>query len=313
MNALIGLERCFGWLLQTTWQAAVVAAVVLILSVAMSLKPQLGMGPWLYNIVTVKGVIGSLELSGRRPIALPLAARGFVSALVLATCYLLVTRCVEFALMPRFSLSKLRRFFSTPETRPVLAIFAIAYFAVLIVRSAQDQVFDRYCLPLIPCLAIPLLRGRRLAIGWPLLAVYIAYALASTHDNLALAAARRAAVERLESHGIPRTEIAAGFEYDFYTQLEEMGHVNRYGITNPPHAFNESQGYTPALKCLYRLEYPRAAETIPSSLGAVDYIAWLPPFHRTVYIDQFRNPWWLKPVRPNNIPDPPNYETDYED
>jgi hypothetical protein len=32
-----------------------------------------------------------------------------------------------------------------------------------------------------------------------------------------------------------------------------------------------------------------------------------------VYIDQFRNPWWLKPVRPNNIPDPPNYETDYED
>ncbi|MGD0138851.1 MAG: glycosyltransferase family 39 protein [Tepidisphaeraceae bacterium] len=301
------------WRGRKTWQAAVVAAVVLILSVAMSLKPQLGMGPWLYNIVTVKGVIGSLELSGRRPIALPLAARGFVSALVLATCYLLVTRCVEFALMPRFSLSKLRRFFSTPETRPVLAIFAIAYFAVLIVRSAQDQVFDRYCLPLIPCLAIPLLRGRRLAIGWPLLAVYIAYALASTHDNLALAAARRAAVERLESHGIPRTEIAAGFEYDFYTQLEEMGHVNRYGITNPPHAFNESQGYTPALKCLYRLEYPRAAETIPSSLGAVDYIAWLPPFHRTVYIDQFRNPWWLKPVRPNNIPDPPNYETDYED
>jgi hypothetical protein len=301
------------WRSRKTWQAAIIAAVVLLLSVAMSLKPQLGVGPWLYNIVTVKGVIGSLELSGRRPIALPLAARGFISALVLATCYLLVARCVEFALAPRVSLSKLRHFFSTPETRPVLAIFAIAYFALMIVRSAEDQVFDRYCLPLIPCLAIPLQRGRRLAIGWPLLAIYVAYAVASTHDNLALAAARHAAVERLESHGVPRTRIAAGFEYDFYTQLEEMGHVNRYGITNPPHAFNELQGYTPALKCLYRLEYPRSAETLPSPFGAVDYIAWLPPFHRTVYIDQFKNAWWLNPVRPNNVPDPPNYERDYED
>jgi len=301
------------WQGRKTWQAAVVAVVLLILSIAMALKPQLGMGPWLYNIVTAKGVIGSLELSGRRSTTLPLAARGFISALVLATCYLLVTRCVEFALVPRESLSKLRHFFSTPKTRPVLAIFAIAYFALMIVRSAQDLVFDHYCLPLIPCLAIPLLRGRRLAFGWPLLAVYIAYALASTHDNLALAEARHAAVERLESHGIPRTQIAAGFEYDFYTQLEEMGHVNKYGITSPSNAFNPLQGYTPALKCLYRLEYPRAAETIPSSFGAVDYIAWLPPFHRRLYIDQFRHPWWLNPVRPNNVPDPQNYETDYED
>ena len=301
------------WRGRRTWQAAVVTAVILILALAVSLKPQFGMGPWLYNIVSVKGVIGSLELSGRRPTALPLVARGFISALVLATCYLLVARCVEYALAPRSSLSKLGQFFSTPESRPILAIFALAYFALMIVRSAEDQVFDRYCLPLIPCLAIPLQRGRRLALGWPLLAIFIAYALASTHDNLALGAARRAAIERLESHRIPRTQIAAGFEYDFYTQLEEMGHINRYGIVNPPHAFNDSQGYTPALKCLYRLEYPRAPEMIPSPLGAVDFIAWIPPFRRTVFIDQFKDPWWLNPVRPNNLPDPPNYERDYEE
>jgi beta-lactamase regulating signal transducer with metallopeptidase domain len=30
MNALIGLERCFGWLLQTTWQAAVIVVIILL-------------------------------------------------------------------------------------------------------------------------------------------------------------------------------------------------------------------------------------------------------------------------------------------
>jgi 4-amino-4-deoxy-L-arabinose transferase-like glycosyltransferase len=301
------------WRGRKTQQAAVTAAVVLILSVAMSLNPRLGIGPWLANIVTVNGVIANLELSGRPPIVLPLAVRGFLSALVLATCYFLVSRSVEFALSPRASLSKLRQFFSTPEPRPILAIFAIVYFALMIVRSAQDLIYDRYCLPLIPCLAIPLLRGRRLAIAWPLLAIYAAYAIASTQDNLALAAARRAAIQRLESHGVPRIQIAAGFEYDLYTQLEEVGHVNRYGITNPPHAFNALQGYAPALKCLYRLEWSPAADTIPSPFGVVEYVSWLAPFHRVIHIDQFRNPWWLSPSRPKDIPDPTSYETEYGD
>ncbi|MGA2439430.1 MAG: hypothetical protein ABSH08_00600 [Tepidisphaeraceae bacterium] len=301
------------WRIRRTGRAAIAAAVVLILSLGMSLNPRLGIGPWLADIVTVNGVLQNFELSGHPPFVLPLAARGIVSALVLTTCYLLVTRCVECALQPRATLSNLRRFCSTPDSRPILAIFAIVYFPLMAVRSAQDLMYDRYCLPLIPCLAIPLLRGRRLAIGWPLLALYIAYALASTHDNLALAAARRAAIDRLESHGVPRIQIAAGFEYDFYTQLQEMGHVNRYGITNPPHAFNELQGYTPALKCLYRLEWCRAADTMPSPFGTVDYIAWLPPFHRIIYIDQFKNPWWLSPIRPRNITDPRSYETEYQD
>lgn len=30
MNALSGLEKCFGWLLQTTWRAAVIAVIILL-------------------------------------------------------------------------------------------------------------------------------------------------------------------------------------------------------------------------------------------------------------------------------------------
>ena len=122
----------------------------------------------------------------------------------------------------------------------------------------------------------------------------------------------RAAVDRLETHGVPRTRIAAGFEYDFYTQLEESGRVNRYGMTNPTRPFNDFEGYTPAIKSKYRLEYPRAVDTEPSPYGAIDYISWLPPFHRRVFIDQFKFPWWLNPNKPAGSIVPLNFETDYE-
>ena len=121
-----------------------------------------------------------------------------------------------------------------------------------------------------------------------------------------------AAVDRLESSGIPSTEIAAGFEYDFYTQLEQAGHVNRYGIRNPPNSFNPAKGYTPALKCRYRIEWNPAADTMPSPFGTIDYISWLPPFHRRIYIDQFRHPWWLQPHPSNKSPLPLSYEVFYD-
>ena len=151
-----------------------------------------------------------------------------------------------------------------------------------------------------------------LAFAWPLVVIYAVYALASTQDNLALAAVRCAAVDRLESHGVPPTEIAAGFEYDFYTQLEESGRINRYGMTNPSRPFVTSEGYTPALKCRYRLQFPHTADTEPSPFGSIDYISWLPPFHRAVYIDQFKHPWWLNPKKPANAIVPLNFENDYE-
>ncbi len=272
------------------------------------------MAPWLFNIISIHGVIGSLELSGHRTVALPFVARGSISALVLASCYLLLARFIEFACEPRISMTRLRNFYAEgPPVFPMLAIFGLVYFALMILRSGQDLVFDRYCLPLIVCLAIPLLRFYKpRAIAWSLLAIYIAYGLASTQDNLALARDRRAAVDRLEAAGVPSTEIAAGFEYDFYTQLEQAGHINRYGIRNPPHAFNEFQGYAPTLKPRYRVEFGPDADTAVSRFGTVDYISWLPPFRRRVYIDQFRHPWWLDMKPTEKRITPLEYESYYD-
>jgi hypothetical protein len=311
------------WQRRRTPQAALAAFVILLLSIAISFYPAFGIGPWLYNIVTFKGVIGPLELSGRRAFTMPLSVRGFISALVLLATFLLAGRATECLLTPRKTLGMLWRFFTLPESRPVLVIFALAYFLLMIIRSSQDLVFDRYCLPLIPCLIIPLLGvqmncprkpydGHRLAFVLSLLlfGIYTLYAFASTQDNLALAAARRDAVDRLESHGIPKTRIAGGFEYDFYTQLEAQSHINRYGITNPANSFDPFAGYTPVIKPLYRLEYPQYSDTKPSPFGQVDYISWLPPFHRSVLIDEFANPWWLSTQNKNQPPS--NFEVDYE-
>ena len=290
---------------------ALTATVVIGLSIAMAAHPAFGMAPWLYNIVTAKGVIGPLELSGNRPTVLPLIVRGIISALVLMTSYFLAARLIEFVVDFRRSLDRLRDFFAVPDSRPIIAIFGLIYFGLMVIRAGQDQVFDRYCLPLIPCLGILLLRRRSLAFAWPLVVIYAVYALASTQDNFALAAApggRR-------SPRIPRrspNSIAGGFEYDFYTQLEESGRVNRYGMTNPTRPFNDLEGYTPALKCKYRLEFPRSVDTEPSPYGEIDLSHGSRRSIGAVYIDQFKTPWWLDPNRPANSTIPLNFETDYE-
>jgi hypothetical protein len=318
------------WHLRRTWRAGVSAVVILLLSYAVSQSPKFGIAPWLNNIITIKGVIGPLELSGNRAYTMSLAARGIVSALVLATCYLMVARAAEALFEPRALLAALNRRIWNPDARCVLFIFAIPYFTLLVVRLSHDLVFDRYCLPLVPCVAILFLsanesgarasdparpeRGRlRFVPAWGALAIYAAYALASTQDNLALAAARKKAVDLLRSHGVPRTQIAAGLEYDFYTQLQEQGHINRAGVKNPPDAFNPDLGYTPAINPRYRLEYPRYTYMLPTSFGEIDYISWLPPFRRKVMIDEFPNPWWLDTTHPHSGPVPRDHEADYEE
>jgi len=300
------------WRERNSWRSALAAIIILFLSAEIARRPAFGMAPWLYNIVTAQGVIGPLEISGDRPFIMPLLIRGVVSALVLMTTYLLAARGAVLLIDFRKSAARTRNFFAAADARAFLVIFGVSYFVLLLIRAGQDLVFDRYCLPLIPCLGIPLLRGRSLALAWPMVVMFGIYGLASTQDNLALAAARRAGVERLESHGVPASQIAAGFEYDFDTQLQEAGRINRYGITNPMQPFNPIQGYTPALRCKYRLEFPLLPNTKATEFGTVDFISWLPPFHRRIYISEFTHPWWFGSSLPPGESVPMNFERDYE-
>jgi hypothetical protein len=262
-------------------------------------------------------MLGGVELSGWRPISQPLALREILAAAVILVAWLILSDWAGRLVQP-FPIRRIAAFFRPADNRfvlPVMFLFAVGYLAVFAYRAPRGYLDDRYALPLIPCFAIPLLRAmdrnRELA-RLPLILAYAAlgawslYGIAATRDLHALAQARRDAVDRLLSSGVRDTAIACGYEYDGWTQLIHQGHLNLVGINSPAGSYDPSQGLTPCLKCLYRVEFSPAGDTIPSAYGWVDYQSWLPPLHRRIYIDRFRNPSWFDPA--STVRPPPEYE-----
>jgi len=186
----------------------------------------------------------------------------------------------------------------------LMSLFSLAYFLLVIVRSADFDVFDRYLLPILPWAAAilllwfetenpnykPLLRFA-MPVGWFFLAILGFYAVASTQDLWALAKARVMAARRLESAGVARTAIDGGFEYNAWTQLMMNGRMNSRWVLIPRGAYNPELSQTPVVVPAYRLEYaPAPPETAPSEFGSVPYCSLLPPFHKQVSIDRLLTP-----------------------
>jgi hypothetical protein len=286
--------------------------------------PDLTIEPWLGDIASRRGVMSTGELSGHRPISQAILQRELLAAVVLVIVWLTLTDLLD-ALAKPHPLKRLARFFQ-PEGNDIvlqlLCFFTIGYLGLLTYRAPRGFIYDRYSLPLIPCLAIPLLlRGQSLSAGspagrhrdltplaWGLLVLWSLYAIASSQDVHALAQARRTAIDRLLGSGVPDTQIACGGEWDAWTQAVHEGHINMFGINSPPGTYNPNLGGTPCLRCLYRVEFSVAVDTIPSTFGSVDYLSWLPPFHRRIGIDRFLNPTWLSPATSPSIPPPTDYE-----
>jgi hypothetical protein len=106
------------------------------------------------------------------------------------------------------------------------------YLVLLIRRGCDASVYDRYLLPMLPGLLIPLLwhyqqliRDRIPVVGWVVLVAFGSYAVATTHDYLAAARARLAAATSVHATGVPRRHISAGIEYDGWTQIQEGRYV----------------------------------------------------------------------------------------
>jgi len=179
-----------------------------------------------------------------------------------------------------------------------LSLFSVSYFVLIVIRAVDFAIFDRYLLPILPCVATILLLWsqregradlmlhRAIPFSWALLAVLALYAIASTEDLWALAQARVTAASRLEAAGVPRTAIDAGFEYNGWTQLLVAGRINSRWVMNPPGAYDPNLGQTPTVVPLYRLEFEPTPETAASHFGSVPYFSFLPPFHKQVSIDR---------------------------
>jgi hypothetical protein len=125
--------------------------------------------------------------------------------------------------------------------------------------------------------------------------VFALYGVATTHDAFAASRARAEAARALEQAGIPRIEIAAGFEYDGWTQVAATGYVNNWQLENPRGAYRPvictgpevvRLGFykmMPALRTRHFVALSRYPELEDGPAGPVDYTTWLPPARRQVF------------------------------
>jgi hypothetical protein len=257
--------------------------------------------PWLGHVLGTLSIFSSTgEMLGSRPVTLTLPMRVGLSLLVMAAALTLVEQMLAKPWRKRGSGAV-----SLQEALWMLGPFAISYVAFLLPRALYSFVYDRYLLGLMPLAIIILLllhqrwvAERLPAITIAALSLFALYAIAGTHDWFALNRARVAAVARIHALGVPTTSIQGGFDYDGWTQIEAAGYVNDPRIRNPPDAYQPNleplrlqsrcrlnfAPYTPAIQPRYFVVFSVMPCLQTSGYQSVMYGTWLPPFHRTIFI-----------------------------
>lgn len=264
---------------------------------------------WLGNMVTAYGVFfGDQEALGERPVILgSWWIAGIYWICLLGCVAILGTLLSAFAGRFRLSLgwateSRIGRFVT-------LAIpFAAGYAGALLFRSLTPPIFDRYLLPLLPLIAIPLVwlyrrRFRRSSVvSWCFVAVYGLFGLSTTHDLFASATARKQALDLLEAQGISRREILAGFDSDCAAEVDLAGYVNSIRIHRPPDAYRRVRcdwpapvsvwwkAFNPEIHPRYFVSFSRLPGLVEMhGFAPVEYRTWLPWMTQKIYVLEFPN------------------------
>jgi 4-amino-4-deoxy-L-arabinose transferase-like glycosyltransferase len=284
---------------------AAIVVVILVLRHALKFAPT---APWIGNTITQYGVMDFGGWGHGRPGVLP--NRLWV-VLSLAT-YAALAMGVSVGIASIIRLSKrgnLKRGLMgvTPQgwVMAALVLYGLGYFLLLLPRCAYNQAYDRYLLPLFPAVTIPLLllyqksesqQGRRkafLVAAWAALIVMGAFGVAITEEVHGLNRARSAAANEVFLSGVPRTRIDAGFEYNFWTQIQTQGYINDPRIVNPPNAYQPGKDMTPAVDPLYRIGFcngPLLADEALTDFPTVTYRSYLPPFRRELCVRRVIHP-----------------------
>jgi hypothetical protein len=181
---------------------------------------------------------------------------------------------------------------------------------MLLPRGLYALLYDRYLLGLMPLAIIFLVRlyqqvtGDNLpAISFLMLGAFGLFSIASTHDWFAANRARIVAVEEVHATGVPKTAIQGAFEYDGWTQIEAAGFVNEKRIEVPAGAFHENMRmyrlpekcwhffgwYAPSIDPKYLIVSSPSSCFADSTFPSVTFRTWLPPFQRTIYVQQMKS------------------------
>jgi len=267
------------------------------------------MEPWLGNIVSSTGVMGSIALAGNRPQVVPDMLRAMLSVAVIAIiATLLASAAVWIIQQRRSAVTRIWNYFLKPAANragvPALLLTSLALLVLEMTRAEFDVAFDRHLLPLIPFLSIPLLLWfqqdghEKLPIrAWAMLIGFGIFAFGFTQEVNALARARAEAIDRMKAAGVDDARIDAAFEHNYWVQVTRQNHVNDPRVQTPSGAYDKHKGPTPALDVEYRLESEPTSVSVPTEFGTVDYFSILPPFHRRFYIDRYTDRWWHYPER----------------
>ncbi len=271
------------------------------------------------NIITANGILyPGTEAMGFKPEILARPVRGLLALALFGSAGVSAAVLLE-SLRRRLKGPTPAASFPAQAGVPPARLFAFLYVPLSIIyalailyRDLNDgALFDRYVIPLLPALVVPLLwhyqkiRQAPPALGWVAIGLFALYGVATTHDYLAAGRARLQAASSLTSAGIPRTRITAGLEYDGWTELEQSGHVNDERIRIPPRAYRPQQGRryavsppywfwdeTPSIEPRYFVLYSPLPGLLDSPFPPARYTTWLPPFHRQVFTQMAPQERW---------------------
>jgi hypothetical protein len=200
--------------------------------------------------------------------------------------------------------------------------FTMAYIALLMPRAMRGPSFDpRYLLPLLAILLFVLARyyQERVNATLPsmsilLIAIFGGFSLAATHDMFAMYRGYVSAISQLLSTGASVTSIAGPVEFDGWTEIEKVGHMNESRIQLPKGAWvpppvrsfpadcdvTSFLEKTPAINPAYVIVLNPTDCGGQQALPPVTYTTWIAPHVNWVYSVRLPPPFSsvMKPVEP---------------
>lgn len=196
------------------------------------------------------------------------------------------------------------------EVKWILGPFSVCYLILLIPRGTFSIIQDRYLEGLAIIAIVVLLRlyqervSEKLSLaGVVVLIGFALYSIGGTHDLFAESRALVRSIQMVENSGVPRDLIRAGMASDGWAQIELGGHINDPRIQIPAGAYNPHalkaripskcsfwfDSYAPTIAPEYSVDFPQEPCFAPTKFPPVTYTAWLPPFHRTIYVQKLKN------------------------
>lgn len=263
--------------------------------------------PWLMYFFAGQGAGFPDTFGTMSPRAL-IWIRILISLLVISPAFFLIARLAEERRSREPDLEHPANSFKTLVV--ILGPFSLSYLFLLLPSGTFTFIQARYLMGLAPAaIAVPLwLYQKRVGpklgkISLVALIMFATFSVAGTHDYFSHLRAQVRAIEMLRDAGVSRGFIQVGMENDGWEQVKDDGHMNDPRIRIPNGTYNPSvpeieppadcsfgfAGLTPAIKPKYFLNFPPIWCFAPTKYPPVRFTAWLPPFHRAIYVQKLKS------------------------